>query len=71
MSADHAFETSVARFEDRWSHVVVAINRPLAAIRPEEHGPIVGGFGHHGNGPGDPLTTVVQMRQQLDDGPLT
>ena len=59
VAADNAFRRFVSRFDDRWSHVVTAVNGPLAAVRSEHHGAVVGGFGHDSDGPESLLSFVV------------
>ncbi len=68
VAADSAFRRFVSRFDDRWAHVVAAVNGHLAAVRSEHHGAVVRCFGHHSDGPESLLPFVVETCQQLDDG---
>ena len=59
VAADNAFRRIVFRLDDWGSHVVTAVNWHLAAVRSEHHGAVVGGFGHHSDGPESRLPFVV------------
>lgn len=54
--------------QDRRPDLVPPDQRPLAAVGPEHHRPVVGGFGHHRQRPGHVPPVLGQVHHQLDHG---
>ena len=69
VAADDVTGAGLVRVEDRRPEVMPAVDRPLAAIRPEYDRPIGRKLGDDRDRPGQVLPVAVQVGEQFDHGP--